>query len=206
MWRLTDEAIREGVKSTTRYRSKQPNKRGHRSQQPLPQRQASGAKGGQAARRSAKLRRSQRGIDGHAHHDGRYPCRSVPAKYNTNFDPCIDTGLSDPLSPYCRSEVDLGPQSRHDEFGNPLPEPRFHLSSYTGSPLSQDSFGSDTAYALPHDSFESLFYSTDDSSSPAISGPLTPDSQGDYYMEAAPPAGTATYWELLNPMSTRYRE
>ena len=60
MWRLTDEAIREGVKSTTRYRSKQPNKRGHRTQQPQPQRQASGAKGGQAARRSARMKRSGR--------------------------------------------------------------------------------------------------------------------------------------------------
>ncbi|KAF2732944.1 winged helix DNA-binding domain-containing protein, partial [Polyplosphaeria fusca] len=51
MWKLTNEAIQEGVKSTTRYRSKQPNKRGHRMGQPQPQRQASGAKGGQAAKR-----------------------------------------------------------------------------------------------------------------------------------------------------------
>ncbi|KAF2644462.1 hypothetical protein P280DRAFT_545928 [Massarina eburnea CBS 473.64] len=56
MWRLTDEAVRDGVKSTTRYRSKQPNKRAHRSSNPLPQRQASGAKGGQAARRAARRR------------------------------------------------------------------------------------------------------------------------------------------------------
>jgi hypothetical protein len=77
MWRLTDEAIREGVKSTTRYRSKQPNKRSHRTQQPQPQRQASGAKGGQAARRSANLRRSKR-MNGQYRNDP-YISRSVPA-------------------------------------------------------------------------------------------------------------------------------
>ncbi|CAI6334431.1 unnamed protein product [Periconia digitata] len=63
MWRLTDDAIRGGVKSTTRYRSKQPNKRGHRSQNPLPQRQASGSKGGTAARHTARVRKSTRGND-----------------------------------------------------------------------------------------------------------------------------------------------
>ncbi|KAJ9666287.1 hypothetical protein H2201_003475 [Coniosporium apollinis] len=59
-WRLTEDAIRNGVKSTTRYRSKIPNKRGGRSQHPAPQRQASGAKGGQAARKAAKFRRAVR--------------------------------------------------------------------------------------------------------------------------------------------------
>jgi hypothetical protein len=77
MWRLTDETIREGVKSTTRYRSKQLNKRAHRTQQPQPQRQASGAKGGQAARRSANLRRSKR-MNGQYRNDP-YISRSVPA-------------------------------------------------------------------------------------------------------------------------------
>ncbi|KAF2274322.1 uncharacterized protein EI97DRAFT_460189 [Westerdykella ornata] len=63
MWKLTDEAIREGVKSTTRYRSKQPHKRGHRTgHNPLPQRQASGAKGGLASRKSAKARRLHRAV------------------------------------------------------------------------------------------------------------------------------------------------
>lgn len=60
MWRLTEAALREGVKSTTRYRSKVPTKRCPHRAQPLPQRQASGAKGGHAARRAANQRRSQR--------------------------------------------------------------------------------------------------------------------------------------------------
>lgn len=60
MWRLSADAIREGVKSTTRYRSKVPNKRGYRSHHPHPQRQASGSKGGHAARRSVRMRRSNR--------------------------------------------------------------------------------------------------------------------------------------------------
>ncbi|KAF2623070.1 hypothetical protein BU25DRAFT_401237, partial [Macroventuria anomochaeta] len=41
MWRLTPAALREGVKSTTRYRSKAANKRSSSRTQPLPQRQAS---------------------------------------------------------------------------------------------------------------------------------------------------------------------
>lgn len=49
------------MKSTTRYRTKLPNKkRGYWSQNPAPQRQASGAKGGQAARKAARQRRSER--------------------------------------------------------------------------------------------------------------------------------------------------
>ncbi|KAF1816640.1 hypothetical protein P152DRAFT_131005 [Eremomyces bilateralis CBS 781.70] len=58
MWRLDEDAVREGVKSTTRFRTKQGNKRNGRSHHPAPQRQASGAKGGQATKRNARLRRS----------------------------------------------------------------------------------------------------------------------------------------------------
>lgn len=49
------------MKSTTRFRPKQPLKRGRHVLRPKqPQRQASGAKGGQAARKSQRLRRSER--------------------------------------------------------------------------------------------------------------------------------------------------
>ncbi|KAH7024251.1 hypothetical protein B0J12DRAFT_386406 [Macrophomina phaseolina] len=59
MWRLTEEAIREGVKSTTRYR-KPHSKRGAKNPHgqfhhpPAAQRQAAGSKGGQAARRQTQ--------------------------------------------------------------------------------------------------------------------------------------------------------
>ncbi|KAI4660171.1 uncharacterized protein J4E79_005976 [Alternaria viburni] len=153
MWRLTDEAIREGVKSTTRYRSKQPNKRGHRTQQPQPQRQASGAKGGQAARRSARMKRSGRMHDGYRNGNDQYMSRSVPAA----FDPHYRSVPADayPPSPYYGSDVDFGypssSSSRTDDFtlNNPNanvlgPHHHAHLDlfspptrSYPGSPMSQ---------------------------------------------------------------------
>ena len=48
------------MKSTTRYRKSAPNKKIGKSENPAPQRQRSGAKGGKAARKAAKLRRSAR--------------------------------------------------------------------------------------------------------------------------------------------------
>jgi hypothetical protein len=52
-WRLTEEAIREGVQATSRYRNRPtPNKRKRRT----PKRQASGAKGGRA---SATVKKSR---------------------------------------------------------------------------------------------------------------------------------------------------
>ncbi|KAI9880830.1 MAG: hypothetical protein M1830_000266 [Pleopsidium flavum] len=60
IWVLEPSAINEGVKSTTRYRKNAPNKKIGKSETPAPQRQKSGAKGGKAARKAAKLRRSAR--------------------------------------------------------------------------------------------------------------------------------------------------
>ena len=48
------------MKSTTRYRRNVPNKKVSKSDHPAPQRQRSGAKGGKAAKKAAKLRRSAR--------------------------------------------------------------------------------------------------------------------------------------------------
>ncbi|KAL1956745.1 hypothetical protein VTO42DRAFT_6895 [Malbranchea cinnamomea] len=60
VWALTEEAIRNGVQSTTRYR-KQGSKK-TKSEHPVPQRQRSGAKGGRAAKRSARVRRAARDL------------------------------------------------------------------------------------------------------------------------------------------------
>ena len=69
IWVLEESALQEGVKSTTRYRKHNSNKKGLRSHHPAPQRQLSGAKGGKAAKKFAananrtaasKLRRSAR--------------------------------------------------------------------------------------------------------------------------------------------------
>jgi hypothetical protein len=115
MWRLTTEALREGVKSTTRYRSKQPNKRGARTQHPQPQRQASGAKGGQAARRSAHIKRSKRVNDHHFSSRGpaAYLARSVPEFDSTH------THTYDALMPPASYYPDIPYPTLHpkQEFG-----------------------------------------------------------------------------------------
>ncbi|KAJ4982910.1 fork head domain-containing protein [Stagonosporopsis vannaccii] len=85
MWRLTEDALREGVKSTTRYRSKAPNKRALHRAHPLPQRQASGAKGGHAARRAANQRRSQRVRDSYQASNHNTP-RSEPYSTSRHSD------------------------------------------------------------------------------------------------------------------------
>ena len=50
----------EGVKSTTRYRKHNSIKKVGKVEVPAPQRQRSGAKGGKAARKAAKMRRAMR--------------------------------------------------------------------------------------------------------------------------------------------------
>jgi hypothetical protein len=177
MWRLTDKAVREGVKSTTRYRSKQPNKRGNRSQHPLPQRQASGAKGGQAARRSAKMRRSNRINE--AYRSDPYTSRSVPTSYDPSFDlKTTDITMDNRHSqtpyvhsPYYGSEADY---SMQDDFGSPLGPLDLDLlpaRSYPASPLSHGCH--DSAYVLYQDASEPLF---SNSPSPSADDPLTPTS------------------------------
>lgn len=59
VWVLTEEAVRHGVQSTTRYRKHGSNKKQNRAKIPAPLRQRSGAKGGRAARRAARLRREE---------------------------------------------------------------------------------------------------------------------------------------------------
>ncbi|KAL4890788.1 hypothetical protein BDV59DRAFT_194731 [Aspergillus ambiguus] len=57
-WRLTDEAVEKGIQSTTRYRKQANYKKALGSEPPAPQRQRSGAKGGKAAKFTAKFRGS----------------------------------------------------------------------------------------------------------------------------------------------------
>lgn len=60
IWVLENSALIEGVKSTTRYRKHNSTKKVSKVEAPAPQRQRSGAKGGKAARKAAKMRRSMR--------------------------------------------------------------------------------------------------------------------------------------------------
>ncbi|KAF2205518.1 hypothetical protein GQ43DRAFT_385687 [Delitschia confertaspora ATCC 74209] len=196
MWRLTDKAIREGVKSTTRYRSKLPNKRGHRSHNPAPQRQASGAKGGHAARKTARLRRSGRlregrGLGGHRY--DQYIARSVPAynsvpTYDSVFEPPPQADMcfsSYPPSPYSTSEANFSQTNKQDELSAAWSSNPYLLSEGTNTTSPQHTFYPDQAYILPCSPSEPLFYSD---SSPADSTscdePMTPsDANGDFYVD-----------------------
>ena len=60
IWVLEQSALEEGVKSTTRYRKFSSNKKLCKGETPAPLRQRSGSKGGKAARKAAKSRRSAR--------------------------------------------------------------------------------------------------------------------------------------------------
>jgi hypothetical protein len=140
MWRLTSDALREGVKSTTRYRSKQPNKRGTRTQHPQPQRQASGAKGGQAARRSANMKRSKRVHEYFASAHARHPpylARSVPDDFNSitypaaYFSPPSDLDYVLPKQEYSANDLFAPAQGFQDSafvLGQSPSEPLFTAS------------------------------------------------------------------------------
>ncbi|CAK3748725.1 Fork-head transcriptional regulator 2 [Lecanosticta acicola] len=58
LWRLTEEALRDGVISTTRYR-KDPKRKPERRAVPALSRQTSGAKGGRATRDATRFRQQQ---------------------------------------------------------------------------------------------------------------------------------------------------
>ena len=180
MWRLTPSAISDGVKSTTRYRSKQPNKRGHRSGNPQPQRQASGAKGGLAARRSAKMRRSQRVHDTYVRGDP-YFYTSVPPNYEQgNLDSPPEMPLQYPPSPYYGSDVDFNTPYTSEQFNNPFAVPGSGLPFHTQPQLMSSPMGADNTYMPAQDPCEPLFWGSGmgDSPSPTATDPPTPENQG----------------------------
>jgi hypothetical protein len=190
MWRLTEEAIREGVKSTTRYRSKLPNKRHYRSVNPAPQRQASGAKGGQAAKKSSRLRRSERSRDDRltGPRPDQFTARSVPS-YGSVLESQTptDLSLSYPASPYYGSEVDLSLTIKAEDFNTTWCTSSDMMSERPASAASHHAYCPDQAYMIPCSPTEPLFYS--DSSPPDSSDePMTPpEATGDFYLDSSMP-------------------
>lgn len=176
MWRLTEQAIREGVKSTTRYRSKRPIKHTYRPQQ-VPQRQASGQRGGQAARRSAKTRKNNR-VNQTCTSDPYTVARSVPAAIDAAFQ--SEFAVTYASTPYgCSTGPAADAEHRRDDFGTAW-QPTYDVfppGSYMGTPFPQQAaLCDDTARVpLPRDPLEPLFTN---SPSPPVDEPLTPDSQG----------------------------
>ncbi|KAJ4368678.1 hypothetical protein N0V86_009587 [Didymella sp. IMI 355093] len=185
MWRLTQAALHEGVKSTTRYRSKAPNKRSHRTQ-PQPQRQASGAKGGHAARRAANLRRSQRAREAGMYHR---PTPSSDPYSNGGYGSEWEDGSvykpssaysSRADSPYSQMSMPYNTPRDDASFSPMLGMASHHLSpprscastpATPATPLTQGFMGGDAAYVMEQGPGEPLF-----SGSPTPSGddPITP--------------------------------
>lgn len=83
IWVLEPSAVITGIESTTRYRQKTVSKRSENFDQADPKRQRSGRRGGRAARKSAKLRRSAL-----LQHDTRYaPCPKSELSMSLNALP-----------------------------------------------------------------------------------------------------------------------
>ncbi|KAL8941930.1 MAG: hypothetical protein Q9216_001958 [Gyalolechia sp. 2 TL-2023] len=92
IWVLEPSALIEGVKSTTRYRKPGSNKKNGKGRHPAPERQRSGAKGGKAARKAAKLRRSVRVEGGGPWGQEDIPRPSIEV-------PTLYTGANQPVTP-----------------------------------------------------------------------------------------------------------
>ncbi|KAF1978899.1 hypothetical protein BU23DRAFT_190346 [Bimuria novae-zelandiae CBS 107.79] len=178
MWRLTEEAKQHGVKSTTRYRSKQPNKRGHRSGL-YPQKQRAGAIGGRNAKKQLRHRRMN-----DAYRSEPYQTRSIPTP--TTFGSAFNSDMSmyshNPYYSPTGSEVDHM-EYPTDSFGNPVEVRRpgmmhegfAHGYPTHGLPMSSSPVGGYDAYIqLPSDPSDPLF---SNSPSPSASEPRTPDSE-----------------------------
>ncbi|KAK6368422.1 hypothetical protein LTR64_006576 [Lithohypha guttulata] len=82
MWVLTEHAKKYGVQSTTRYRKNGAAKKAAGNRLPAVQRQRSGAKGGRAARRAARLKRQGEGMR---------PMHNTPSPYNQIRSPLPGT-------------------------------------------------------------------------------------------------------------------
>jgi hypothetical protein len=150
MWRLTPAALREGVKSTTRYRSKA--KRSSSRSQPLPQRQASGAKGGNASRRAASNRRAQRARELSRHGPTSGAPHSGPHNgYSSDFRE--ETPYSSPSSYPSRSDtpyshMSYSPYDMPDDDASfsPMPGMASHLLS--SAPVTPAFAGANTEYDM----------------------------------------------------------
>ncbi|KAL1651079.1 hypothetical protein SLS61_005597 [Didymella pomorum] len=185
MWRLTEAALVEGVKSTTRYRSKAPNKRSHHTQ-PQPQRQASGAKGGHAARRTANLRRSQRAREAGMFHrptpsSDPYSNIGYTSEWEDNavytpgsvYSNRVDSPYNHMSMPYYtpRDDASLSPMLGMASHLVSPPRSYPSTSAAPASSFSQGFIGGDAAYVLEQDPGEPLLGG---SPTPSTDSPVAP--------------------------------
>lgn len=144
LWRLTDEALREGVISTTRYR-KDPKRRPERRAVPALNRQVSGAKGGRATRDASRLRQQQaqqQRYHGHPlHHRSRRSDR-----HHRNGPAYSPYGVrSAPHSPVGQPHF-MPPMSTPQPPSHP-PSPYFNIVEDSQIPFGDDL--TPTGFALP---------------------------------------------------------
>ncbi|KAI5359588.1 putative Fork head domain, winged helix-like DNA-binding domain superfamily [Septoria linicola] len=143
LWRLTDQALRDGVISTTRYR-KDPKRKPERRAIPALNRQASGAKGGRATRDASRMRQQHQRLHGthtsrhlrraDRHHHmaspqySPYSTQSTPHSPHIPFIPYpahtipMSAPTSQPASPYFNIH-----RPEDDELTTPM---GFHLPGY----------------------------------------------------------------------------
>ena len=145
--------MEEGVKSTTRYRKINSNRKIGKPYQPAPQRQRSGAKGGKAAKKATKIRRSARfGAPSKLRHV-ETPGRVAPAVSISN----LETGGQ--LTP--DSEL-----ARSTNMPYYLPTPPLSTQS---SGLDSKSYGyGDVTGCSPHLRDDPLFYEDPDHSNDSL--------------------------------------
>ncbi|KAL9595621.1 MAG: hypothetical protein Q9219_006327 [cf. Caloplaca sp. 3 TL-2023] len=99
IWVLEPSALVDGVKSTTRFRKSGSSKKTGKAKHPAPERQRSGAKGGKAARKAARLRHSARsaGVGPLAREDIPLPSIELPNS-NTSGQPLTPSSMWTPDS------------------------------------------------------------------------------------------------------------
>lgn len=135
LWRLTPQAIRDGVISTTRYR-RDPKRKPERRGLPALKRQISGAKGGAATRAASHAKRLREAharsmrmmplADRHAGYcngpEANYlsPAPMRPAQHSPRAQ------LSSP-SPYFINSMDASPVVGRPPFSDPHTPPQLHL-------------------------------------------------------------------------------
>ncbi|KAL9094438.1 MAG: hypothetical protein Q9165_003288 [Trypethelium subeluteriae] len=184
-WKLADFAVKEGVKSTTRYRTKAPSKRSARARDPDQKRMEAGAKGGQASKKAAQ-RRSQRLRDNSQLSPSAIPHLATPGPPPIGDVPLLGSEIraERQASPYFVAQ--LGPVSySQQQYAPTIPtsapqqNPLRHTNSSHFSPATMDYLGhisgmnyTGQPLASPDEPF---FYD-----SPAESGdePITPSSMG----------------------------
>ena len=142
IWVLADSALEEGVKSTTRYRKHNSNKKSCKTDHPAPQRQISGAKGGKAAKKSAMVAGKVTGLKSkRSSRAGRAPssyakdCTTNPLPFSTveGYERQVDERISMLRPPYQQDTMQCYLHAPSATRISPVPEPRlFQFSDIVG--------------------------------------------------------------------------